>query len=110
MWAGDGLGVMSLAEAVRKLTSEPAELFGIQNRGRIRPGYFADLMLFDPATVDRGPKQRVHDLPGGGARLTTAGLGVKGVWVNGVQVVDERGLSRGLDGALPGRLLREFAA
>ena len=104
------LGVMSLSEAVRKLTSEPAELFGIQNRGRIRPGYYADLMLFDPARVDRGPKQRIHDLPGNGARLTTGALGVKAVWVNGVQVADADGVCSGHQGALPGRLLREFAA
>jgi N-acyl-D-aspartate/D-glutamate deacylase len=102
-------GVLSLPEAVRKLTSEPAEVFGIRDRGRIAPGQWADLLLFDPATVGRGPKERVHDLPGGGARLTTPALGVHGVWVNGVRVVDEQGLMRGRVDALPGRVLREFA-
>ena len=105
------LGVLSLPQAVRKLTSESAEVFGIRERGRIAPGCRADLMLFDPATVGRGPKQRVHDLPGGGARLTTPALGVHGVWVNGVRVVDETGLMRDRQaGRLPGKLLREFAA
>ncbi|MCM5572071.1 amidohydrolase family protein [Burkholderiaceae bacterium FT117] len=115
-------GVLSLPEAIRKLTSEPAELFGIQGRGRIAPGAWADLMLFDPATVDRGPKQRVFDLPGGGARLTTPAIGVHGVWVNGVKVAGANGLDPAVvaagkaavagagAGKLPGKLLREFAA
>ncbi|MGH8708705.1 MAG: N-acyl-D-amino-acid deacylase family protein [Burkholderiales bacterium] len=93
-------GALTLPEAVRRLTSAPAELFGIRARGALRPGYAADLMLFDPRTVDRGPKQRVFDLPGGHPRLTTPAVGVHGVWVNG-----ERDLSR-----LPGRVLRDFSA
>jgi N-acyl-D-aspartate/D-glutamate deacylase len=91
---------LTLAEAVQRLTSAPAALFGIRGRGALKPGYAADLMLFDPRTVDRGAKQRVFDLPGGHPRLTTPAVGVHGVWVNG-----ERDLSR-----LPGRVLREFAA
>lgn len=101
-------GVLELPEAIRKLTSEPADLFGIEGRGRIAPGAWADLMLFDPATVNRGPKQRVFDLPGGGARLTTPAIGVQGVWVNGVKVAGADGLESAA--TLPGRLLREFAA
>jgi N-acyl-D-amino-acid deacylase len=93
-------GALSLAQAVRRLTSAPAALFGIRGRGALKPGYAADLMLFDPAAVGRGPKQRVFDLPGGHARLTTPALGVHGVWVNGT-----RDLS-----TLPGRVLRDFAA
>jgi len=93
-------GALTLAEAARKLTSVPATLFGIADRGVLRRGYAADLLLFDPRAVGRGPKQRVFDLPGGNPRLTTAPVGVHGVWVNG-----ERDLSR-----LPGRMLREFSA
>lgn len=93
-------GALTLAEAVRRLTSAPAQLFGIRGRGVLEPGYAADLMLFDPQAVGRGPKQRVFDLPGGHPRLTTPAVGVHGVWVNGV-----RELSR-----LPGRVLREFSA
>jgi N-acyl-D-amino-acid deacylase len=92
---------LALAEAARRLTSHPAGVFGIRERGALRPGYFADLLLFDPATVERGPKQRVFDLPGGHPRLTTAAVGVEGVWVNGVRL---QGTAR------PGRLLREFSA
>ncbi len=94
-------GVLTLAEAVRRLTSHPASVFGIKERGALKAGYHADLLLFDPATVNRGPKQRVFDLPGGHPRLTTPAIGVEGVWVNGVRLRGEE---------LPGRLLREFSA
>ena len=101
-------GVLTLADAVRRLTGQPAQLFGVGERGALKVGYHADLMLFDPATVGRGPKRRVFDLPGGHPRLTTAALGVHGVWVNGCRVAGKDGA---LDpGKLPGRLLREFAA
>jgi N-acyl-D-aspartate/D-glutamate deacylase len=93
-------GALKLQEAAHKLTGAPAALFGIQGRGALKPGYAADLLLFDPRAVGRGPKQRVFDLPGGHPRLTTPPLGVHGDWVNG-----ERDLSR-----RPGRVLREFAA
>ena len=104
-WVRD-LQVLSLEEAVRRLTSHPAEIFGIRNRGALKPGYCADLLLFDPAAVNRGPKKRVLDLPGGGARLATPPIGVHGVWVNGTRIADEKGM-RPLD-RLPGRVLREF--
>jgi N-acyl-D-amino-acid deacylase len=90
--------VLDLPTAVKKLTSDPARVFGIRNRGALKPGYHADLLLFDPAKVGRGPKHRVNDLPGGHARLSTAALGVHGVWVNGAPPE-----------SLPGTLLRDFA-
>jgi len=93
-------GALSLEDAVRRLTSVPAQLFGIRGRGALEPGYAADLMLFDPAAVGRGTKQRVFDLPGGNPRLTTPALGVEGVWVNGVRDLQ----------TLPGQLLRDFSA
>jgi len=100
--------VLTLQGATRKLTRDPALVFGIQERGTLQPGNRADLMLFDPQTVDRGPKKRVQDLPGGGARLITPPVGVHGVWVNGVRLSDEKGL-RPL-GRLPGKVLRDFNA
>jgi N-acyl-D-amino-acid deacylase len=102
------LGKMSMAEAVRQLTSLQAEVMGIRERGRLKVGWAADLMLFDPATVDRAPKKRVFDLPGGAARLNTDAIGVKGVWVNGQQVADEQGLLEQVP--LAGNLLTEFNA
>ena len=99
-------GALTLAEGVRKLTSEPARLFGIRGRGRLEAGCAADLMLFDPATVGRGPKRRIFDLPAGAARLVTPAVGVHGVWVNGERVVDANGPIPSAPRA--GRLLREF--
>jgi N-acyl-D-amino-acid deacylase len=102
-WARDR-GVMPLAEAVRRLTTAPAAVFGFKDRGAIREGLAADLLLFDPKTVARGPKQRVFDLPGGAPRLHTDGIGVHGVWVNGALVADATGLRA--DAPRGGRLLR----
>ncbi|HEY8707198.1 MAG TPA: amidohydrolase family protein [Burkholderiaceae bacterium] len=106
-WARDR-GAMDLSEAVRRLTSHPAGVFGMADRGLIRAGLAADLLLFDPATVGRGPKRRVHDLPGGASRLTTDAIGVHGVWVNGRQVADANGLLPQVP--LAGRLLTEFSS
>ena len=104
-WARD-LGAMSMAEAVRRLTSQPAQILGLVDRGQLRVGHAADLLLFDPASVGRGPKRRVFDLPGGAARLTTDALGVHGVWVNGHQVANGAGLIESAPAA--GQLLTQF--
>jgi N-acyl-D-aspartate/D-glutamate deacylase len=101
------LGVLPLEAAVAKLTGQPARLFGIRERGRLEPGYRADLLLFDPATVARGGKRRVFDLPARAPRLTTSAVGVHGVWVNGVRVADARGMLGGE--RRPGAVLRDFA-
>ena len=103
------LSVLSIEQAVAKLTSVPARLFGIADRGELRVGAYADLMLFDSATVDRGAKERVADLPGGGKRLLTPAIGIEGVWVNGTRVADRHGPCV-LDAGLPGKLLRKFDA
>jgi N-acyl-D-aspartate/D-glutamate deacylase len=101
-----GNGTFTLEEAVRRLTSDPARKYRIAERGEIRAGAWADLLLFDARTVGLSNLRRVQDLPGGGARMVREPLGVHGVWVNGVQVHDGRdyrALARG-----PGRVLREF--
>ena len=101
-------GALSLPEAVRRLTSQSAAIFGMPERGLLREGFAADLLLFDPATVGRGPSRRVFDLPGGAPRLNTDALGVHGVWVNGRPVANGAGM---IDGApLAGTLMTEFAA
>lgn len=105
-WSRD-LGVLGLEQAVHRLTGQPAAIFGFRDRGLLRPGLTADLMLFDPATIGRGPRYRVQDLPAGASRLTTDAHGLRGVWVNGRRIVGERGLLR--DAPRAGRLLREFA-
>jgi len=103
-WARE-LGVLALPEAVRRLTSHPARVFGIEGRGTLEPGRHADLLLFDPARVGRGQTKRTYDLPAGEPRLAAQGVGVHGVWVNGARIVGE-----GRSEALPGRLLRQFSA
>jgi len=100
--------VMTLEQAAWRLTGQPAEIYGIKERGALRVGYHADLLLFDPQSVNRTPNRRVHDLPAGQPRLTGDAIGVHGVWVNGERIVDARGLRRAE--RLPGRVLREFAA
>src|SRR6185437_8068776 len=100
-------GTLEMAEAVWQLSGRPAEIFGLADRGRLTPGRAAELLLFDPARVGRGPSKRVFDLPGGAARLTTPALGVHCVWVNGIAVAEGSGAIA--DAARPGRLLRDFA-
>jgi len=106
-WARDA-GAMEMSQAVRRLTSHPAAIFGMKERGLIREGFAADLLLFEPDTVGRGPKHRVFDLPGGAPRLTTDAVGVHGVWVNGTLVADAQGLLE--EAPLAGEVLTEFAA
>jgi N-acyl-D-aspartate/D-glutamate deacylase len=99
-------GDFTLAEAVAELTSKQADAYGIRDRGRLVAGHHADLILFDPSTVGRGEKKRVHDLPAGASRLVRSGKGLHGIWVNGVRVADSSGVIH--DGARPGKVLREF--
>lgn len=106
-WARD-LGKMTMAAAVHELTGKPAAIYGIAGRGLIHDGYAADMMLFDPATVARGQKHRIFDLPAGAHRLTTDAIGVHGVWINGTRVVNQDGPVESSDNA--GKVLTEFAA
>jgi N-acyl-D-amino-acid deacylase len=106
-WARD-LGKMTMSAAVHELTGKPASIYGIEGRGLIREGFAADLMLFDPDTVARGPKRRVFDLPAGAHRLTTDAVGVHGVWINGTRVVDAGGSIENTENA--GEILTGFAA
>jgi N-acyl-D-aspartate/D-glutamate deacylase len=80
-------GVMPLEAAVRKLTGEPADLFGFVQRGYLRPGYWADVCVFDPQTVGPGPTRRVRDFPADAERLTAEDpTGVRHVLVNGTPI------------------------
>jgi len=81
-------GDFDLVEGVRRLSSHPADLYGIPDRGRLVPGAHADMLLFDPATVGVSPAERVADLPGGGRRTIRRPIGVHGVYCNGVRTFD----------------------
>ncbi|WP_107092320.1 N-acyl-D-amino-acid deacylase family protein [Streptomyces sp. NRRL B-1140] len=97
-----GRKLVGLEQAVKMLTDDPARLFGLRERGRIREGWHADLVLLDPERVDAGPATLVHDLPGDSPRLDSRALGVRAVWVNGVEAIRDDVVN----GAVPGRVLR----
>jgi N-acyl-D-amino-acid deacylase len=100
-WVRDR-GTLSLAEAVRLVTSMPAERYGLTGRGRLAPGCHADMVLFDPARVATAATELVHDLPGGQRRLIQRAHGIVDVYVNGTPVVEQ-----GVPTARrPGRVLR----
>ncbi|MCW5732578.1 MAG: amidohydrolase family protein [Enhydrobacter sp.] len=101
-------GDFDIAEGIRRLTSHPADLYGIQNRGRIAVGAQADLLLFDPATVGVSPAERVADLPGGGRRTIRRPTGVHGVFCNGVMTFDGKDYVTHAKG--PGHVLDRFNA
>jgi len=95
--------VLSLEEAVRRMTSDPADFFGIRDRGRIAPGMAADLVVFDPAAVgSAGRSERWHDLPGGAKRIVVRSVGIEKTFVNG-ELTWENGT---LTGAASGKVLR----
>jgi len=95
--------VLSLEEAVRRMTSDPADFFGISDRGRIAPGKAADIVLFDPATIGSGGRpERIRDLPGGGKRMVMRSRGVEMTLVNGEPTWEKGALT----GAAAGRVLR----
>jgi len=99
-------GTFTLEEGVRRLTADPAAKYRIPDRGRIAPGAWADLLLFDPSTVGVSAMERRKDLPGGGTRMIRQPQGVHGVWVNAVQIHDGRDYLP-LD-AGPGQVLTQF--
>ena len=93
---------LTLEEGVRRLTSVPADFFGVPDRGRIAPGLVADLTLFDPDTGAALDPEYVYDLPGGGKRFVAEAVGIKNTIVSGqVLYEDDK-----YQGGLPGQVLR----
>jgi N-acyl-D-aspartate/D-glutamate deacylase len=93
---------LSLEHAVWKLTGQPAQVFGLPRRGRLQPGYHADITLFDPKTIGSDPPVFVADLPAGGRRLIARAHGIVATFIAGVQIMRDGQPT----GALPGRVLR----
>jgi len=100
-WVRDH-GIMSLEEAVNKLTFRVASVFGLSDRGLLRAGFAADIAVFDPATVNTLEPEYVQDLPANETRMIQKAAGVPHTVVNG-EVVIENGAPTG---ALPGKVLR----
>jgi N-acyl-D-aspartate/D-glutamate deacylase len=93
---------LSLELAVMRLTSQPADLLGIRDRGRLVRGACADVVIFDPSTVGPGQREKTFDLPGGGKRIVVHSTGIDYTLVNGEIAFAEGALT----GSLPGRVLR----
>ena len=94
--------VMSLEQAVRRLTFDSASTFGLYDRGLLRPGMAADITVFDPDTVKPLPEFIVHDFPAGGWRFKEPAAGIYATFVNGQMLMKEGNHT----GNLPGRVLR----
>ncbi len=94
--------VMTLEQAVRRLTFDSASTFGLYDRGLLRPGMAADIVIFDPATVKCGKEEVVHDFPAGGWRIKETSEGVSHTIVNGQVLLEDKKHT----GALPGRVMR----
>jgi N-acyl-D-aspartate/D-glutamate deacylase len=95
--------VIGLEQAVHAITQRPARYFGLVDRGVIAERAHADVVVFDPATVGRGPTYMRYDLPGGrDFRLYADAIGISNVLVNGVEIVRDGEHT----GALPGAVLR----
>jgi N-acyl-D-aspartate/D-glutamate deacylase len=99
-------GVLSLEAAVRLLTSRSAEVFGIEGRGTLAPGWAADVTIFDPETVGCSPLRRVSDFPAGADRLVSDAEGIHAVVVNGTLLREDGRDAVDPEGPLPGHVLR----
>jgi N-acyl-D-amino-acid deacylase len=99
-------GVLTLEDAVRRLTGQPAELFGLDDRGRLAPGLAGDVVVFDPATIACSPLRRVWDFPGGADRLVSDARGIRAVVVDGTVIRQDGRDVADPAGPLPGRVLR----
>ena len=93
--------VISLEEAVHQLTEVPARMMGLKERGLLRDGWFADLVIFDPAIVGCGQVHTRYDFPGGEGRLYADAKGISHVIVNGQVIIQDNAYT----GKTPGTVL-----
>ncbi len=97
-----GRELVSVERAVQLMTDVPARLFGLRQRGRLSPGYIADIVVFDPEKIGASPARISFDLPGQSKRLLSDPQGIDRVFVNGVPTIVEGKPT----GNLPGTILR----
>jgi N-acyl-D-aspartate/D-glutamate deacylase len=95
-------GMMTLEQAVQQLSQAPAQLYGLVDRGELREGAAADLVIFDAERVDRCAVESRADLPGGASRLYAEAEGIEAVLVAGAEIVHRGELT----GERPGSILR----
>ncbi len=104
-WLGDtlrGRKLTTMESAIKKMTDDPARMFGLTGRGRIEEGYIADIVVFDPETIDAEPIVSVSDLPGDERRLHSGAIGIDKVFLGGVLSIEDGKPT----GALAGKILR----
>jgi N-acyl-D-amino-acid deacylase len=87
---------LTLEQAVKKITSDVCSIWSLPERGELREGYAADIVVFDPMTIDRGPEVASDDFPGAGTRWIRRSIGVDTVVVNGTVTWSQQ------DGYTPG--------
>jgi len=98
--------MLPLEEAIRRLTSVPAQVFGIPLRGTVATGMIADLVVFDQTTISCGKQEAVRDFPGGGLRYIEKSTGIAHTIVNG-KILFSNGAAQDM---LPGSVIRSNAA
>jgi len=76
-------GAMTLQSAVKKITADTADIWGLKDRGRLKPGMAGDVVVFDPMTIARGDERPAFDMPGDGMRYVRDAIGIRAVMVNG---------------------------
>ena len=82
---------LSLEAAVKKITADTANIWGLADRGLLQPGYVADIAIFDPERLDRGPERYIQDVPGDGSRYVRSAVGMDTVIVGGAVAFDQAG-------------------
>jgi N-acyl-D-aspartate/D-glutamate deacylase len=97
-------------EAVRRITSMPADVFGFADRGRLRPGLAADLVVFDAETIAAGEPELIHDPPNGGPRLVQRARGIAWSFVNDGAVIQDGQTPESPGSRGRGRVLRPAKA
>ena len=99
-------GLFDLPTAIRKVTHDPADVYGIIDRGQLTVGAWADMILFDPDTISITKMTQHFELPADGDRLLRQATGLLGTWINGTQVFDGNDY---VDVVAPGHILRKFS-